>query len=98
MATVLYSHYTQDTSSALALGSYIVTCLALLLALFAVGDYIGLHKTNEDSGFEYNSKEGEFRTLKGKSFRKQVDTRTMEKIKASLERGDRKGLGERVTR
>jgi hypothetical protein len=98
MAIVLYHHYTQDTSSALALGSYIVTCLALLLALFAVGDYIGLHKTNEDSGFEYNSKEGEFKTLKGKSFRKQVDIRTMEKIRASLERGDRRVLGEKGTR
>lgn len=89
-ATVLYHHYTQDAGAALTLGSYIVTCLALLLAIFAVGDYIGFHKPEGDDAYEYDSKDGEFMMEKGKSFKTQVDSRTMKKIDASLERNEAK--------
>lgn len=80
----MYHHYTKDASSAFTLASYIVTRLALFLALIAAGYYIGLHKPKSDDEYEYDSTYGELEYVKGETFMKQLDTRLKEKIMASL--------------
>jgi len=57
-AAVLYHEFTNDISTAVSLATYIVTCFALMLALVAAGDYVGLKKPQSEPNFDYNSNSG----------------------------------------
>lgn len=59
-AGVLYGVLRKDVSTAVTLASYIVTCLALLLALIAAGDFVGLQKPTGEVNFEFDSRTGDF--------------------------------------
>jgi hypothetical protein len=68
-AAVIYYHFKHDASTAISLGSYIVTCLALVLGLVAAGEYVGLQKPASGLNFDYNSKSGDFDFAEGEAMR-----------------------------
>lgn len=64
-ALIVYHEFTNDIATAVSLATYIVTCFALMLALVAVGDYVGLKKPQGEANFEYNSSSGELNLVTG---------------------------------
>ena len=53
---VVYAVIREDTSTGLAIASYVLTCLSLILALVAAGEWLGLSKPNSFA-FSYNIEE-----------------------------------------
>lgn len=92
-ATILYSHYTGDVSTAISLGSYIVTCLALLLALVAAGDYVGLQKPGDAINFDYDSTSGDFAMATGKELTGKLDANARDSLRKSIRKGERSRRG-----
>jgi hypothetical protein len=82
-SAIVYSHYTDDASTAISLASYIVTCLALLLALVAAGDYVGLQKPGDGVNFDYNSTNGDFDMVTGKELQEKLDASAQDRLKKS---------------
>jgi len=89
-AAVLYHHYTSDAATAISLASYIVTCLALLLALVAAGDYVGLQKLQDAVNFDYNSNSGDFDLATGKELQEKLDPNALDKLKESMRRAEQR--------
>ena len=80
-------------STAISLASYIVTCLALLLALVAAGDYVGLQNLGEAVNFDYNSTNGDFDMATGKDLMEKLDANVRDKLSRSMRKGARRRRG-----
>jgi hypothetical protein len=85
-AGVVYGLLRMDISTAVSLASYIVTCLALLLALIAAGDYVGLQKPPSEVNFDYNSNTGDFYEATGEGLKDGLGQNAKERLQASLQR------------
>jgi hypothetical protein len=57
-AAITYGKSMNDIPTAISLASYIATCCSLFLALFAIGEHIGLKKPDEDfvTAYDWNSR------------------------------------------
>jgi hypothetical protein len=89
-AAILYHQHTKDVSTAITLASYIVTCLALVLALVAAGDYVGLQKLQDAVNFDYNSDSGDFDLATGKELQEKLDPNALDKLKESRRRAEQR--------
>jgi hypothetical protein len=85
---VLYCELTSDVSTAISLASYVVTCLALMLALVAAGDYVGLQKPQSGVNFDYNSNSGDFDMATGKELEEKLDQNARDKLKKSRRKAE----------
>jgi hypothetical protein len=77
-------------STAISLASYIVTCLALLLALVAAGDYVGLQKPGDAINFDYDSTNGDFGMATGRELTDKLDPDMKDRLRRSMRKGERR--------